>query len=63
MMLYLLFHYFIQMSNHATSLYPVLFETLSDFSDEVVVQGLTVLAEIVNSTSTKGMHAFSKNIV
>lgn len=46
-----------QMSSHATRLYPVLFETLSDFSDDVVVQGLTVLAEIVNSTSTKGMRA------
>lgn len=50
------------MSCHATSLYPVLFETLSDFSDEVVVQGLTVLAEIVNSTSTKGIGLIHKTI-
>lgn len=39
------------MSTHAHSLYPVLFETLSNNSDEVVIQGLTVLAEIVNSTN------------
>lgn len=42
------------MSNHAVNLYPVLFETLSDLSDEVVLKGLTVLAEIVNSTYSKG---------
>lgn len=35
------------------NLYPVLFETLSDLSDEVVLKGLTVLAEIVNSTYSK----------
>lgn len=45
-----------QMTTHATSLYPVLFETLSDSSDDVVLQGLTVLAEIVNSTHSKGFH-------
>lgn len=39
------------MSTHANSLYPVLFETLSNNSDEVVIQGLTVLAEIVNCTN------------
>lgn len=39
------------MSTHAISLYPVLFETLSNNSDEVVIQGLTVLAEIVNCTN------------
>lgn len=39
------------MSNHAISLYPVLFETLSNSSDEVVIHGLTVLAEIVNCTN------------
>lgn len=39
------------MSTHAHSLYPVLFETLSNDSDEVVIQGLTVLAEIVNTTN------------
>lgn len=43
--------YTVQMSTHAHSLYPVLFETLSNNSDEVVIQGLTVLAEIVNSTN------------
>lgn len=44
------------MSTHAISLYPVLFETLSNNSDEVVIQGLTVLAEIVNCTNkSKGM--------
>lgn len=41
----------LQMSTHANSLFPVLFETLSNNSDEVVIQGLTVLAEIVNSTN------------
>lgn len=46
------------MSTHAISLYPVLFETLSNNSDEVVIQGLTVLAEIVNCTNkSKGMVA------
>lgn len=39
------------MSGHAITLYPVLFETLSNNSDEVVIQGLTVLAEIVNCTN------------
>lgn len=40
-----------EMSTHAISLYPVLFETLSNKSDDVVSQGLTVLAEIVNCTN------------
>lgn len=45
-----------KMSTHAISLYPVLFETLSNNSDEVVIQGLTVLAEIVNCTNkSKGI--------
>lgn len=39
-----------EMSVHATSLCPVLLGILSDSSDEVVLQGLVVLAEIVNST-------------
>lgn len=47
------------MSSHAINLYPVLFETLSDRSDEVVIQGLTVLAEIVNSTKSKGENLFA----
>lgn len=50
-----------QMSNHAVNLYPVLFETLSDLSDEVVLKGLTVLAEIVNSTHSKGNPALRVN--
>lgn len=50
------------MSSHATTLYPVLFETLSDFSDEVVGQGLTVLAEIADSTNAKGTTLNMRNI-
>lgn len=46
------------MSSHATSLYPVLFETLTDNSDDVVIQGLAVLAEIVTK-STKGSFLFN----
>lgn len=41
------------MSSHASSLFPVLLGVLSDKSDEVVLQGLVVLAEIVNSTKDK----------
>lgn len=49
-----------QMSTHAISLYPVLFETLSNNSDEVVIEGLTVLAEIVNCTNkSKGKKGIS----
>lgn len=55
-----LLRFFGQMSTHATSLYPVLFETLSDNSDEVVIRGLTVLAEMVNCTNaTKGMFCWN----
>lgn len=43
-----------EMALYATSLFPVLLSILSDNSDEVVLQGLIVLAEIVNSTQTKG---------
>lgn len=59
-----LFHMsFDQMSSHTTSLYPVLFETLSDSSDEVVIRGLTVLAEMVNCTNAKkGMNPQHSNI-
>lgn len=49
-----------QMTTHATSLHPVLLETLSNKSDEVVIQGLTVLAEIVTCTNkSKGLHQIS----
>lgn len=41
------------MSLHATSLFPDLLKILSDNSDDVVFQGLSVLAEIVNSTHSK----------
>lgn len=51
------------MSTHAISLYPVLFETLSNNSDEVVIKGLAVLAEIVNCTNkSKGIFFFIFNI-
>lgn len=45
-----------EMALYATSLFPVLLSILFDNSDEVVLQGLIVLAEIVNSTHTKGSH-------
>lgn len=55
------------MSTHAISLYPVLFETLSNKSDDVVSQGLTVLAEIVNCTNkvkdTTTSHAHYKKFL
>lgn len=38
------------MSKHANNLFPVLLGILKDNSDEVVLQGLEVLAEIVKST-------------
>lgn len=41
------------MSRYAVNLFPVLLNILSDSSDEVVLQGLIVLAEIVNSTEFK----------
>lgn len=44
------------MATHATSLFPVLLGILADTSDEVVLQGLIVLAEIVNSTHAKDKH-------
>lgn len=43
-----------EMSTHATSLFPVLLHVLSDNSDEVVLHGLAVLAEIVKSANAKG---------
>lgn len=42
------------MSSHANGLFPVLLGILSDNSDEVVLQGLVVLAEIVNAAHVKG---------
>lgn len=42
------------MSAHTSGLFPVLLGILSDNSDEVVLQGLIVLAEIVNTTNTTG---------
>lgn len=44
-----------KMSPHASSLFPDLLKILSDSSDEVVFQGLSVLAEIVSSTHSKGL--------
>ncbi|XP_055679622.1 protein VAC14 homolog [Lutzomyia longipalpis] len=40
-----------EMSIHSVSLFPVLLGVLSDSSDDVVLQGLVVLAEIINSNS------------
>lgn len=42
------------MAPHADDLFTVLLNVLSDNSDEVVLQGLVVLAEIVSSTQAKG---------
>ena len=42
------------MTSHAVSLFPVLLAILSDNADEVVLQGLVVLAEIVNSSHSRG---------
>ncbi|XP_055376093.1 protein VAC14 homolog [Condylostylus longicornis] len=49
-----------EMCSHATHLFPVLLNILSDSSDEVVLQGLTVLAEIVNSTHINESGDFNK---
>lgn len=43
-----------KMSVHANSLGANLLSILSDNSDEVVLQCLSVLAEILNSTHSKG---------
>lgn len=43
-----------EMSLHANNLNNNLLATLSDNSDEVVLQSLCVLAEIINSQDTKG---------
>lgn len=47
------------MSPHASNLGANLLGILSDNSDEVVLQCLSVLAKILNSTHNEGMH-FSK---
>jgi vacuole morphology and inheritance protein 14 len=39
-----------EMSVHASNLFPVLLNILNDSSDEVVLEGLTVIADIVKST-------------
>lgn len=45
------------MGQHASAIFPVLLSTLFDASDEVVLQGLVVLAEIVNSSAlSKGVY-------
>lgn len=41
-------HY--EMTDHSVTLFPVLLGVLSDSSDEVVLQGLSVLAEIVKAS-------------
>uniref|UniRef100_A0A6B2EIP5 Protein VAC14 homolog n=1 Tax=Phlebotomus kandelakii TaxID=1109342 RepID=A0A6B2EIP5_9DIPT len=44
-----------EMSIHSVSLFPVLLGVLSDSSDDVVLQGLVVLAEIINSNSADNL--------
>lgn len=48
-----------EISDHASNLFPVLLNILNDSSDEVVLEGLTVIADIVNSSNDKGAE-FSK---
>lgn len=45
----------VEMSNHASNLFPVLLNILNDASDEVVLEGLAVIADIVKSTKDKEM--------
>jgi vacuole morphology and inheritance protein 14 len=42
-----------EMSDHASNLFPVLLNILNDTSDEVVLEGLAVIADIVKSTRDK----------
>ncbi|XP_064551155.1 protein VAC14 homolog [Drosophila montana] len=49
-----------EMSLHANNLNNNLLATLSDNSDEVVLQSLCVLAEIINSQDTKDLDDFNK---
>jgi len=46
------------MSAYAITLFPVLLGILSDSSDEVVLQGLIVLAEIVNASNVESLLIF-----
>lgn len=49
------------MEQHSAAIFPVLLSTLFDTSDDVVLQGLVVLAEIVNSsTISKGSNNTKK---
>ncbi|EDW81518.1 uncharacterized protein Dwil_GK12108 [Drosophila willistoni] len=50
-----------EMSEHASNLNNNLMLTLADNSDEVVLQSLSVLAEIVNSQDTKDLDDFNKS--
>lgn len=43
-----------EISDHASKLLPVLLNILNDVSDEVVLEGLTVIADIVKSSKDKG---------
>lgn len=43
-----------EISDHASNLFPVLLNILNDVSDEVVLEGLTVIADIVKSSKDKG---------
>lgn len=43
-----------EISDHAGNLFPVLLNILNDSSDEVVLEGLTVIADIVKSSKDKG---------
>lgn len=49
-----------EMSVHASNLNTNLLSTLADNSDEVVLQSLSVLAEIVNSQESRGENIFPK---
>lgn len=42
-----------EMSNHASNLFPALLNILNDANDEVVLEGLAVIADIVKSTKNK----------
>lgn len=42
-----------EMSDHASNLFPILLFILNDTSDEVVLEGLTVIADIVKSHKVK----------
>lgn len=42
-----------EMSDHASNLFPILLQILNDTSDEVVLEGLAVIADIVKSNKGK----------